>query len=393
MRRTENLRHAVRAVVKETVWLATNHHRPGGGRDIALFASRRGGSTWLMELLAVNPGIKALDQPLEITTGTLTPGQARLMPKFHLGEIVHLDPVTEPMVRSYLACVLSGAVPVNAPVRVWRPEFHLRTNRALLKIVGAKSIAPWIDDNFPLEVIHLLRHPVPQAVSCRRNGWTPTLSAFLDADSFVAEHLGEHEGYCRDVLTRPTTLEAYVLNWVLENLVMLRAVSMRPAWLVVRYEDLVIEPRPTLEWIAERLELPAVDEMVARTSAASVSSPLSTRTRRAAMANQDGEALAHGWRDSIDVDDLAVRAASSNGSSSTPTSTTAEQARGPSLRRSLPLTGALCVEFRPPRPRSVLLRSFSVPIAPRPSALPSAPRAESPAESGSSPCPEIRDRH
>ena len=35
----------------------------------------------------------------------------------------------------------------------------------------------------------------------------------------------------------------------------------------------------------------------------------------------------------------------------------------------------------------------SVPIAPRPSALPSAPRAGSPAESGSWPCPEIRDRH
>jgi hypothetical protein len=304
--RTADLRHALRAVVKEAIWLLTNNHHPGTRPDIALFASRRGGSTWLMELLARNRGVKAIDQPLEATTGTLTAGQAKRIPKFHLGEIVHLDPVTEPIVREYMDAILSGEVPINAPIRVWRPEFHAHTDRLLLKIVGAKSIAPWIDDTYRVDVVHLLRHPLPQAQSCLRNGWTLTLPAFLDSGWFVSTHLGAHEGYCRDVLARPTTLEAFVLNWTLENLVMLRTAPSRPKWTRVRYEDLVLDPESTVEYLAARLDLDDVEAMMARMSAASLSSGLSTRSSRAAMARSDRDALANGWRRHTSPDDLAM---------------------------------------------------------------------------------------
>jgi hypothetical protein len=305
-RNTDDLKHAARALLKEAVWWATNNHHPGTQPDIALFATRRGASTWLMELLAANPGVKALNQPVEITTGVLTPGQARRIPKFHLGEIVHLDAVTEPMLRSYLDTVFSGAVPVNAPVRVWRAEFHLRTDRLLLKILGAKSIAPWIDDNYRVDVVHLLRHPIPQSLSCLRNGWTLTLPAFLDSQWFVANYLGEHEGFCRDVMTAGPSLEAFVLNWVCENLVMLRAAPTRPAWIRVRYEDLLVDAATELRRVAAVLDLPDVGAMERQLSAPSVTSGRSTSERRSAMVSGDRRALVGDWRAKVDDDSLAA---------------------------------------------------------------------------------------
>ncbi len=302
---TADLRHALRAVVKEAIWLATNNHHPGSQADIALFASRRGASTWMMELLAVNRGIKALDQPLEISTGTLTAGQARRIPKFYLGQIIHLDAITEPMVRSYLDVVLSGVVPANAPVRFWRPEFHFRTDRLLLKILGAKSIAPWIDDNYRVDVVHLLRHPVAQSLSCLRNGWTLTLPAYLDSHWFVSTYVGEHEGYCRDVMNRGPSLESFILNWVCENLVMLRSAPTRPAWTRIRYEDLILDPNGELERLAAALNVHDLDAMRAGISKASVSSGLSTSDRRGAMAKGDRQFLASGWRRHVDEDDLS----------------------------------------------------------------------------------------
>lgn len=152
--------------------------------------------------------------------------------------------------------------------------------------------------------MHLLRHPVALSLSCLRNGWALTLPAFLDSEWFVSAHLGSHEGYCRDVMAHGPSLEAFVLNWVLENLVMLRAAPTRPALTRVHYEDLVLEPAAEIERLADRLGLPAVGAMTARVSTPSVSSGRSTSDRRAAMTGGDREALASGWRTKVDDDDL-----------------------------------------------------------------------------------------
>ena len=56
--------------IKESIGLAlrsiSNIHRPGYKKDIFLFATARGGSTWMMEILASQPGIKFFDEPVNI---------------------------------------------------------------------------------------------------------------------------------------------------------------------------------------------------------------------------------------------------------------------------------------------------------------------------------------
>ena len=86
-RRTENLLRAVRSTSKEAVWLTTSH-QPGDVNDVALFATRRGGSTWLMHVIAAAPGFRSLDQPFSVMTANLTPGHYRRVPKYAYGEIV-----------------------------------------------------------------------------------------------------------------------------------------------------------------------------------------------------------------------------------------------------------------------------------------------------------------
>src|SRR4051794_31008341 len=96
---SKNLRHELRSVVKEAVWFVTTNHTPGPERDICLFCTRRGGSTWVMETLAANKGVKFLDQPLEITTGSLTSAQFRTMPKFDAGQLIHVEGDNERQLR------------------------------------------------------------------------------------------------------------------------------------------------------------------------------------------------------------------------------------------------------------------------------------------------------
>jgi hypothetical protein len=51
-------RFSLARAAKEAIWLTTLRHRPGSKRSIALFAGYRGGSTWLLEMLSAEPGVR-----------------------------------------------------------------------------------------------------------------------------------------------------------------------------------------------------------------------------------------------------------------------------------------------------------------------------------------------
>ena len=254
-RRTENLLRAVRSTFKEAVWLTTSH-QPGDVNDVALFATRRGGSTWLMHVIAAAPGFRSLDQPFSVMTANLTPGHYRRVPKYAYGEIVCSAPEELRELRGYVAALVAGDIPVNAPFRFWRNDFRFKTDRQVLKIVGAKSLIGWMDDEFDLDIVLLTRHPITQAMSWIRNGWTLTTRAYLDNARFVEAHLTPQlEGRCHDIVERGSALERSVLNWGLENLIPLRTLAHRPSWISVSYEATVIRPRETIEQLAARLSL------------------------------------------------------------------------------------------------------------------------------------------
>ena len=298
-----NVRYEVRALIKELIWWLTNGHRPGDQPNIALFATRRGGSTWLMEIIAANSGIKYINQPLSVETVGLTAAQFRRMP-FAMGELVALDDTSEERLRTYLEAVLSGELPVNAPTRFWRRDFRFRTNRLVLKCVAGKPVIDWIATNFELNIVYLTRHPIPQALSCMRNSWRLHLAGFLDSNAFCSMHLGDALGFCNDIASDGSELDRYVLNWALENVVPARLLPERPEWLHVRYEDTVVSPEAVIEKVADRLGLADLDAMRARIDVPSLSSAISTDVARRKIVAGDRESLAFGWRNDVSDDDV-----------------------------------------------------------------------------------------
>lgn len=302
--RTAGVRHAARSLAKELVWLLGNVHRPGLDRPICLFATRRGGSTWLTELIAANRGVRPLDQPLDLMTGNLTPAHYRRMPKYSYGELVGLDEEELERLAAYVEQLLSGALPVNAPVKFWRRDYDLVSHRMVLKILAAKALIDWFDQRFDVDVVYLPRHPIPQALSCIRNGWTLTAKAYLRNPRFVAEWLDEDLAvWAEDLLRVGTPLERFVLNWGLENLVPLRLLPERPTWTVVSYEECVVDPEGVVDHVAERLHLPDREAMLEVVRRPSGSSRRSTAETRAAIGAGDRRGLVGGWRRHVGADE------------------------------------------------------------------------------------------
>jgi hypothetical protein len=301
----EPLRDSLRAVAKESIWL-TVRYRPGPKPPIALFCTRRGGSTWLMEIIGANRGVLPLNQPLEILTPNLTPHQYKRLPKFDMGQIVHPDPSQERELRAYTDDLMAGRIRVNAPHAFWRRGFQFRTDRLLLKIVDAKAMIDWFDATYHPDIAYLVRHPVPQSMSCIRNGWATTTKAYLRNEWFVDEVLADPKllSYAHSVDDSGTDLERFVLNWVVENLYPLRVLAERPHWLALSYEECVTDQDTTLRRVGERLDVGDTDRMRQAALRLSGSSSLSDGGSVAAIRTGDRDEQVSGWLARTTAEDM-----------------------------------------------------------------------------------------
>lgn len=300
----EALRDSVRATAKEAIWL-TVRHRPGAKPNICLFCTRRGGSTWLMEIIGANRGILPLNQPVEIVTPNLTPYQFRRLPKFDGGLIVHPDADQEKALRAYTDDLMAGRIRVNAPYAFWRRDFQFRTDRLLLKIVGAKPMMDWFDRNYSVDMVYLVRHPIPQSLSCIRNAWPTTTRVYLRNEWFADEVVADPAllAYAEDLERTGNDLERFVLNWIVENLYPLRVLADRPHWLALSYEECVVDQGRIFDEVCSRLDLTDKDRMRAAALRASRSSSLSSDSAVSAIRAGDREAQVAGWRTKVGADD------------------------------------------------------------------------------------------
>lgn len=293
--RLRALRGPAKELVKEALWSATSH-RPGDKPDICLYATRRGGSTWVMDLIAATQGVRYIDQPF----GMRSASQRHLehLPLVERGQFIHLAPDEKAQIERFLAGLFSGEIVVNAPWELWRPRYQRVTDRVLLKIVDAKGLMDWIEARFRVQTVYLTRHPIPTALSILRNGWDLTAQAYLHCEPFVEQHLdARQEAKAWDLLRSGTSLQQHVLNWGLENLLPLRVLPDRPHWLHLTYEDCVLHPETVIQALADHLDLENAERMRKRVGTPSRSTKRAISTYAAEQAGM--ERLAR-WQRHVD---------------------------------------------------------------------------------------------
>ncbi len=295
------LKRSIRAAIREAIWVVGCSHVQGPKRNILLFASRRGGSTWAMELIAANRGIRPLNQPLETLSRNVTYSQMLEIPRFHDGQITSLSGDEAAQVEHLIERIFAGEVIINGPTKFWTREFVRKSNRLVLKITDAKPAIDWFSESIDAEIVYLSRHPIPQALSCIRNDWSLTVDAHLRDPAFVDANLSAGaEALAHDVMAADDRLQRFVLNWALENVAPLRLLPSRPGWTHVRYEDCVAEPDVVLGRLSERLGLEDTDRMRAAIATPSGSSQRSTVSTVEAIESGRAVAALDAWKSKVD---------------------------------------------------------------------------------------------
>ena len=130
-------------VLKYLKGAVSNIHRQGDRPDIFIFATPRSGSTFLMELLGAQPGVKIHDEPLTVNypeirreLGVDTWEELTVMPDREAHYFRFFDRLRRNKIKE-----------LNRPL--YRKHARLLTNRNVFKnIHGGKDMLPWFTETF-----------------------------------------------------------------------------------------------------------------------------------------------------------------------------------------------------------------------------------------------------
>ena len=272
-------------------------HRQGKEPNIFVFSTPRSGTTWLAELLATQGKFKIVNEPCNLRVPVVreTLGLSRWESVFF--------PENRARLRAYLQAFVDGK---DSDLRFKREtpftEFwHLKTDRVLFKILFAgEDDIDWFRTQFDAKIVFLVRHPIPVSLSREQ---LPRLESFL-VPPYCRQFSGAQLSRAKEIIGASDHFQKAVLDWCLQNAIPLR--QARSEWVVVSYEQLVVEPEVVIPYLAKALNLRQPDLMTKRLLKASRSTGKSSGESQALLADTaqrraERHRLVERWREMVSL--------------------------------------------------------------------------------------------
>jgi hypothetical protein len=274
---------SIESRLKNILRSAANIHRPGRAPDILLFATPRGGSTWLMEIIASQPGMKFYDEPLSPRRNNVA--LSGVVPNFE--SIMH-DTGDSARIIGFLTELQAGRHRYMNPPP-FRRHYRFLTDRIIFKIHEIEHLMVEAQRALGAQVVYLLRHPIATSIS---RDQTPRLEQLLNC-SYHAAVLDNSVRHAEiTALARTGSFfERKVISWCFENLVALR--RLQPTWLYVSYEELVLNPERSCDLLIDRLGLRDREAMLESFDRPAANIQLSRDETLAALRSPDARRRRH----------------------------------------------------------------------------------------------------
>lgn len=173
--------------------------------------------------MAATHGVKFVNQPLSPFSGP--PHQAVRLLRFYNDFFLCADDWIKNELKEYVAAISTGELRLDEPWRFWRPDFHFRTNRIVLKLTDSGYLRNLFSE-MNIYCVDFLRHPLHQAISCERNRWADGVQAFIRCDEFLESTLNQRQrAEVFRVAGSGDYFQKLLLSWILENIPVLRDAS------------------------------------------------------------------------------------------------------------------------------------------------------------------------
>ncbi|RME45920.1 MAG: hypothetical protein D6791_09570 [Chloroflexi bacterium] len=178
--------------------------------------------------------------------------------------------------------------------------------RLVIKDPIAAFSAEWFGSTFSMDVVVVVRHPAAVVNSLLRVNWVLDFRRhILSQEELVRDHLGDYVGALERV-GMDDRIENASLQWLITYKVLHDYITRNPHWIVVRHEDLAVDPLAGFKNLYSRLGL-LFDEAASREIVAHTqnTNPVVPPEGETTYLKRDSRALASLWRRVLSHEEIA----------------------------------------------------------------------------------------
>ncbi len=262
------------------------------GKNILLFATRRGGSTILSQALSMVSTIREIDQPFDLFKSASKEDLVKIknLPYKELSQFIELTNSEKKKIDKYFKSITRGKKFNIAP-------YYTLKNKTLLKIVNANTIADHLISINNDKAVFLFRHPCSQALSIIKNKWGFTSKPYLESKWIKNHFSNEIIKELKNISQKGTMIQKGVVNWGFENLHLLK--FSNSVHEKVFYEELITAPELILKRLYSFCDLTYFDEVASILQTPSRSSNFSDVKSVDAINDSNKKFIISKWEDQL----------------------------------------------------------------------------------------------
>ncbi|MBK8580934.1 MAG: sulfotransferase [Flavobacteriales bacterium] len=256
-------------------------------KAILLFASPRGGSTWLEEMLGTIAGTATIWEPLDLERGS---GIRELGFAWRQ----HIPEGTEwPEAEDFFMRLFSGKVLTPYLAQATTPAELRAADQLIVKFVRGHLLLPWLAKRFSLpRPVLLVRHPCAVVASMMQHGAWDTHP--IPPPRPTAQRHGELMMRFHDIAGPINSKEEYLAYiWCSTHAFLLKHPLNDKAWTTITYEELLLHTEATLRKVFTPWGIPVPQE------ALEISKRPSRTTRSGSPTAKPLDQLSH-WQSQLD---------------------------------------------------------------------------------------------
>lgn len=248
----ENLKQILYRYSNKLIGRILNFHKVGKEKDILIFSFPRSGSTLLMETIYSQPMIIYINEPLH-------PIHLKMSSKLKIPnsiEAIYSGAIKKEIFLDYINKIRNKKIFVGYPNKIYKKEYSFFTNRRVFKIIRRLDLINNYEKKMNVDIIYLLRHPIPTILSWIRNNYTINCDYVLKNKEYITNYLDNRMlSFSKKISRHGTMFEKLILFWCLENNPPLNFLDKKK-WLLLTYEDMINFPVLIVKIISKRFNLP-----------------------------------------------------------------------------------------------------------------------------------------
>jgi len=235
-------------------------------RPILVTGAHRSGTTWVGRIIGSSPEVGYIQEPFNINCPPGVCGAAFPCWFYYLcgeNEDQYARPIDLTLRFRYQTWAQFKALGAwKDAARMVRDyslfAFHrIGHHRPLLRDPLAFFSAEWLTQQYPFDVVILIRHPAAFVASIKSRQWNHPFDHFLKQPLLMRDHLGAFEEEIHEFAERPhDVLDQAILLWRLIHSTVIRYRERHPEWTFARHRDLSSNPIGEFRKIFKRLNLP-----------------------------------------------------------------------------------------------------------------------------------------